>query len=73
MVSLSIQVYGRLQKKPTLVRKFDAQLKEMSLQTVGRFGQQALSAEFLGGSLDYLIGVRDTCVCVRVCHGIKKV
>ena len=67
MVSLSIQVYGRLQKKPALVTKFDAQLKEMSSQTVGRFGQQALSAEFLGGSLDYLIGVYKgirVCVCV---------
>lgn len=67
MVSLSIPVYGRLQKKPALVGKFDAQLKEISSQTVGRFGQQALSAEFLGGSLDYLIGVYKGYMCVCVC------
>ena len=50
--------------------KFDSQLKEVSLQTGGRrFGQQTLSAEFLGDSLDYLIRVRraGSCVAVSLC------
>ena len=41
-----------------MVRKFDVQLRQISLQTSGgRFSQHTLTAEFLGNSLDYLLKV----------------
>lgn len=67
-----------MQKKATLVGKFDAQLKEIGLQAGMRFGNRELSSEFLGESLPYLLTVRyiqpHTTVllqrvsCVKVCN-----
>jgi hypothetical protein len=51
------RVQSRMQKKATLVGKFDAQLKEIGLQAGMRFGNRELSSEFLGESLHYLLTV----------------
>ena len=49
-----------------MVKKFDSQLKEISLATGSQFGAQTTSVAFLGESLDYLLKVYVT-VCVCVC------
>ena len=58
MLDLPLQVQGRIQKKPALVRKFDAQLREISCQARLRFGDKDLTSNFLGESKEYLFTVR---------------
>ena len=59
-----------MQKKASLVGKFDAQLKEMGLQAGMRFGNRELTSEFLGESLPYLLMVQlHTTVPNVLCKG----
>lgn len=60
-----MQVQGRIQKKPALVRKFDAQLRKIGFQARLRFGEKELTSDFLGESTEYLFTVKLHQLCME--------
>ena len=58
VLMIYLQVQKRVQSKPALERKIDAQLKEIGTQFEGlRFGKQEFSLVFLGNSSEFLLMV----------------